>query len=126
MHLDPSNRPLATNAEPAMPPTDLDLDALLRDLRSGLERIYGPRLRGLYLFGSHARAEADPESDVDVLVVLDRIDRYGEEIDRTGELVAAVSLERDVSVSRVFATENAWRRGEPPFLARVRSEAVAA
>ena len=46
------------------------LHHLLTELRTGLAAIYGIRLKGVYLFGSHARNEADAESDVDVLVDL--------------------------------------------------------
>jgi len=59
------------------------VESLLRELRGELEAIYGPRLRGVYLFGSRATGEAGAESDVDVLIVLDRLDRYGVEIERT-------------------------------------------
>jgi hypothetical protein len=46
----------------------------LERFRQALERRFGPRLREVVLFGSHARGEADDESDVDVLVVIDALD----------------------------------------------------
>ena len=36
---------------------------LLAELKAGLARIYGPRLSGVFLFGSHARGEAEPGSE---------------------------------------------------------------
>jgi predicted nucleotidyltransferase len=43
----------------------------LERFRAALEARYGKRLREVVLFGSWARGEADEESDVDVLVVID-------------------------------------------------------
>lgn len=88
---------------------------LLTELRSGLEKLYGDRLRGLYLYGSYARREQQWDSDVDVLIVLDRIDSYGAEIDASGEIVARTSVDYGVSVSVVFVSEAVWRASEPPF-----------
>lgn len=99
---------------------------LLAELRSGLERVYRERLRGLYLYGSYARGKQEWDSDVDVLVILDRLESYGAEIDRTSELVSAVSLRYGVSVSRVFASEQAWKDAQGGFLSHVRQEALAA
>jgi len=101
------------------------IDRLLRELRQGLEHIYGPRLRGVYLYGSYARGEADAESDVDILVVLADFDSYGAEVDRSIHLAADLSLEYGLSISRVFMRERDWLHGESPFLANVREEAVA-
>jgi len=81
---------------------------LLRELRTGLVAIYGDRLNGVYLFGSYARKEADPESDVDVFVVLDRIDRYTQEVATTSPLISRLSLQHGVSVSRVFVSQLDW------------------
>jgi predicted nucleotidyltransferase len=105
---------------------NVDLSRLLAELREGLTRLYGPRLRGLYLFGSYARNAADPQSDVDMLIVLDRLDHYGAEVDRTGELASRLSLKYGVAVSRVFAAEPDWLAGESPFLNNVRPEAIPA
>lgn len=102
------------------------VQSLLAELKSGLEFLYRERLRGLYLYGSYARHEQEWDSDVDVLVVLDRIDSYGQEVRRTGELIARISLEYTVSVSPVFVSQQAWEASKISFLANVREEAVAA
>jgi predicted nucleotidyltransferase len=96
----------------------------MEELAAGLAEIYGRRLRGVYVFGFRARGDAGTDSDVDVLVVLDQVANYGAEIDRTGQLVAEVSLKYGVSVSRVFASEQDWAEGRGPFLARLRMEAI--
>lgn len=99
---------------------------LLAEVKRGLEPLYGDRLEGVYLFGSHARGEADAGSDVDVLIVLDEIHHYYGELERTGELISSLSLHRDVSISRVFMSKSHWHGGEGPFLLNVRKDAIAA
>src|SRR5215212_6553822 len=47
-----------------------NLDAFVARLRG----LFGPRLISVRLFGSYARGEAHEESDVDCLVLLDRVD----------------------------------------------------
>jgi predicted nucleotidyltransferase len=53
---------------------------VLSVFRQQLSAHFGPRLLDLILFGSHARGEAGPDSDVDVAVVLDRIDSHAERV----------------------------------------------
>jgi predicted nucleotidyltransferase len=103
-----------------------DVRALMAEAKAGLQALYGERLKGVYLFGSYARGEADEESDVDVLVVLDRVDRYSGELERTSELISTLSLEHGVSISRVFASERQWREEQTMFFLNVREEAVPA
>lgn len=90
---------------------------LLGELRAGL-------VQGTYLYGSHARGEQDEESDVDVLVVLGEIERYGVEVERTSALVSRLSLKYGVAISRVFVAQRDWMGGETPFLASARQEAI--
>jgi uncharacterized protein len=105
---------------------DGEVKNLLAELKSGLEKIYADRLKGVYLFGSYARGEADSESDVDVLVVLDRYDRYHAEIERTSRMVSDLCLKYSVSVSRIFVPHEKWLSHDSVFLQNVRDEAVAA
>lgn len=90
----------------------------------GLLELYGSRLKGVYLFGSHARGEQDPESDLDVLVVLDEVTHYFEEVERTSHLGAALSIKYGVSISKVFVSEHEWRASASPFLKTVQEEAL--
>jgi predicted nucleotidyltransferase len=99
---------------------------LVHELKEGLIEMYGERLQGVYLYGSYARGEADSDSDVDVLIVLDQLERYGAEIERTSHLVAALSLEYEISVSRVFVSQKDWADRKTPFLANAREEAIPA
>ncbi len=100
--------------------------SLLRELKEGLARIYGPRMKGLYAHGSYARGEEGPESDLDVVVVLNEVDHYASEIDQTSELISRLSLDYGVSISRVFVTESEWANGDSAFLLNAREEAVPA
>jgi uncharacterized protein len=73
-----------------------------------LRRRYGESLRDLWLFGSYARGQANEHSDVDVLVVLDRIDwkTRRDVID----LAADVGLEEEVLLSPTLFDTGTWRR----------------
>ncbi len=103
-----------------------ELQNLIATLKRGLEGLYGDRLRGVYLYGSYARGNQNSDSDIDVLVVLDRIGVYGAEIDRTSELISSLSLQNNVSLSRVFVSEEAWQDAQSAFLANLREYAIAA
>jgi DNA-binding transcriptional ArsR family regulator/predicted nucleotidyltransferase len=89
-----------------------------------MRAIYGERVRGVFLYGQRAAIGAPQDSDVELLVVLDRIERYGEELDRTSAVFAALSLELGVVVSRVFVSETDWRDRSDGGLPGIRAEAV--
>ena len=99
---------------------------LLVELKAGLAAIYAGRFCGVYLYGSYARGEEDGESDVDVLIVLDNVARYAPEVDRTGHLVSTLALKYEVSISRVFVSQENWATRKTPFLINAREEAVSA
>jgi uncharacterized protein len=99
---------------------------ILRKVRSDLERVYGERLRGIYLYGSYARSEARPGSDLDILAILDTVKSAWEEIERTSTLCAVLSLEYGVTVSLLFRSEEHWDRADTPLILNVRAEGIAA
>lgn len=99
---------------------------LLTDLKARLATTYGSRLKAVYLYGSYARGDQESESDIDILIILDRVDHYSLEIDHTGELVSELSLRSGISVSRLFVSEDDWQHRDTPFLANAREEAIRA
>ena len=99
---------------------------LLAEFKRELKRIYGDRLKGVFLYGSQARGEATSQSDVDIIVVLDDWNRYLLELKRTGAIASELSLASGMSISRVFVRERDWLAKATPFLANARAEAVPA
>ena len=100
------------------------LEVILSKLSTGLSEILTDRLDGVYLFGSHARGEAQFESDIDVIIVLKDDFEYGELLDQTIDLVADLSLEFDVVISRVFVSKRRFQNEMSPFLMNIRREAI--
>ena len=98
---------------------------VLNELRERMKALYGPELRQLLLFGSQARGDSEPGSDIDVLVVLNREVRPGEEIRRTGAIVSELSLANNVVISCAFVSFQRFRNEQSPFLMNVRREGIA-
>jgi len=102
-----------------------ELTKVLAGLRKGLEAIYGDRLVRLMLFGSQARGDAEDGSDIDVLVVLKGAVRPGEEIERTGDFIAALCLEHGVVITCVYMDEDHFLNRQGPLLRNIRREGMA-
>ena len=101
-----------------------NVEAILSELSRRLEALYGDRLVRLVLFGSQARGDAEPGSDIDVLVVLRGPVSPCDEIERTLDDIAGLSLENDAVLSCVFVSDEEFRREQSPLLLNVRREGV--
>lgn len=98
------------------------LDNVLGDLDGGLRKLYGRRYRGLVLYGSHARGEADEGSDVDLLLLLDGRVEVGREIRRSSELVSSLSLAAGLVLSLVPVSIENYSISSDPYLVNARKE----
>ena len=100
------------------------LQTILGELRSRLEALYDGQLIQLVLYGSQARGDATPDSDIDVLAVLGGPVDPGVEITRTGPLTASLSLQHNVVISCAFIAAERFHNERSPFLINVRREGV--
>ena len=105
--------------------TQEKLIALLSRLRIELARLLGSQLDALYLYGSRARGDALPDSDVDVLVVILGDFDYFDMVERTGQTAAELSLEYETVVSLAFTSKENYVHRMSPFLMNVRQEGIA-
>jgi predicted nucleotidyltransferase len=78
----------------------------------------------MVLFGSQARGDADADSDIDVLVVLKGEVNPGEEIKRTSQVVAELSLQYHEVISRLFMDEHRFTHRNGPLLRNICKEGI--
>jgi hypothetical protein len=87
-----------------------------------LRALYGTRFRSVVLFGSRARGDAHPDSDIDLLVVLDRVLSAWEELRRMDEVLWRHSYRNGAVISAIPVGEDEFNDPAQPFLIRARAE----
>lgn len=97
---------------------------ILKDLHAGLAQRLGNRLEAVYLYGSQARGDAKPGSDIDVLIVLRGEFDYFQTLDLVSDLAWKLSLENDVVIAQVLLSTDQFAKGNSPFIMNVQREAI--
>lgn len=69
------------------------------ECKRALEIYYGSQFKGLVLFGSTARRQASPNSDIDLLVLLSKPFDYFRELRQIIDLLYPIQLESEQLIS---------------------------
>ncbi len=90
---------------------DKSTNEIVQRCRTILEDHYGPRFKGLILYGSAARNQAGPDSDIDLLVLLGQPFNHLNELRQIIDLLYPVQLESDQLISAKPAPMDEFERG---------------
>ncbi len=89
-----------------------------------LERRYGSRFQGLLLYGSTARKQAGPESDIDLLVLLEGPFEYSHELRQIIDVLYPLQLETDRLISAKPVSMEDFEHGRHHLFRNAKREGV--
>jgi uncharacterized protein len=98
--------------------------SVLDEVKTRLSGLYGPRLRGVVFYGSEARGEAQPDSDLDFLVLLDGPIRFGKELEAIIEALYPLVLDLGRSIHAIPVDFAVYEAGEYALYRNAKREGV--
>jgi predicted nucleotidyltransferase len=81
-------------------------------------------LNDLILFGSQARGDAEPDSDIDLLVILGGEVNPWAENQRTGQRVSQLCLDYNVVICNIFVSVEQFTAKSSALLRNISNEGV--
>ena len=102
----------------------MSIDEALREIKPRLASAFSERFRGVLLYGSEARRQADATSDVDLLVLLDGPVRLGKDLDTIVEVIYPVQLTIDRPIHALPVSAETFEAGEYGLYRRAKREGV--
>ena len=94
---------------------------------SNIHDIYGSRLRQIILYGSYARGDFRPDSDIDIMILLDLSDidikKYRHQL---SDMTFDFNMDYDVDIKPIAKNEEHYRKwvDNYPFYSNVNREGV--
>jgi predicted nucleotidyltransferase len=97
---------------------------ILSQLCNYLKSTYQNNLKQVILFGSEARGNATLESDIDILIVLEKPFNYYQEVHKIGDFISNLCLEYNRLISCCFTTEEQFKNEDNAFYRNIKKEGI--
>ncbi|MBI2186368.1 MAG: nucleotidyltransferase domain-containing protein [Acidobacteria bacterium] len=104
----------------------MDHQELLGAIKQRLVMAHGHRLRGVVLYGSEVRGEARPDSDIDILVLLEGPINYGADLRKNIDALYDLVLDWERPISAKPVDVLAYEAAEYPLYRAAKNEGVLA
>lgn len=104
----------------------MDRDELLARIKALLAEAFGRRLRGVVLYGSEARGQSDPDSDIDVLVLLDGPFDYGGDLTTSIDVLYPLVLEVERPIDVMPVEQSVYEAQEFALYRHAKREGILA
>jgi predicted nucleotidyltransferase len=98
--------------------------AALRDLQAELRQLYGSQAPLALVYGSYARGEENPTSDIDILLLYPQPIYPGKEIERVSALLAGLNLRYQVLIYILPTRKADYHHAKGAFWQKLRKEVV--
>ena len=103
------------------------MQQLIQQYVSNIHDIYGSHLRQIILYGSYARGDFRPNSDIDIMILLDLSDidikKYRHQL---SDMTFDFNMDYDVDIKPIAKSEEHYRKwvDNYPFYSNVNREGV--
>lgn len=100
------------------------LRTILTETLESLRNIYRHRLKELILFGSHARGEQAPYSDIDLILLLEGVENETRERERYLPVISDISLKYDTVLSVIPFDTTTFNSKRTPLILNAQKEGI--
>ncbi|MFQ5431742.1 MAG: nucleotidyltransferase domain-containing protein [Nitrospinota bacterium] len=104
----------------------MDKNKLLENIKKDLQSVYGNRLKRVILYGSEAMGNAAPDSDIDLLVLLEGTVSLGKETETIVKALYPLQLEILRPIHAIPVNVKTYDAGEFALFRNAKKEGIPA
>ncbi len=101
-----------------------NIKPILNEVKETLKKIYGRRLKRIILYGSHARGDAAQGSDIDIILLLEKVKNPLIERRNFFDKICELGLKYDTVISIIPFDEQVYRERNLPLILNAKREGI--